>query len=151
MSLSSLSLSIARSAHPQSLIQKCDAKRPCTTCTVAKTAAECVYDNQKIPCPTGFDYYDADNYSEGQPELGNTEFVELSIPDGCTSRNILAHYRSSSTIGGIPRISISPSFFHPSIPPDLRVNLSFLGEEHLQVRTSEIDATDIDMKSCVFL
>ena len=144
------------------LIQKCDAKRPCTTCTVAKTAAECVYDDQKIPYPTSFDSYDADDYSEGQPELGNTELVELSVPDGCTSQDILAHYRSSGTIDIIPReqrvksmdkisrISISPSFLHTSIPPGLRLNLSFLGEENLQVRTSETDATDTDMKSCVF-
>lgn len=69
--------------------------------------------------------------------------------------------RSSGTIDGsspgqhiesvdaIPSAHCLPSFLNPSIPPDLRVILSFLGEENLQVQTSETDATDTDMKSCV--
>jgi hypothetical protein len=34
-------------------IQKCDAKRPCTTCIAARTTSECVYDNEKHLQPAG--------------------------------------------------------------------------------------------------
>ena len=49
----------------------------------------------------------------------------------------------------IPSISVLPSFLHPPIPPYLRIPLSLLGEENLQIRRSGIDATDTDMKSYV--
>jgi hypothetical protein len=41
------------------------------------------------------------------------------------------------------------SFPPPTIPPELWMPLSFLGEEKLQVQFSETAATDLDMKSCV--
>ena len=47
-----------------------------------------------------------------------------------------------------PSISVIPSFLLPKIPPELRIPLSFLGEERLQI--SDADMTDIDMRSCVF-
>ena len=64
-------------------------------------------------------------------------------------------YRRSSevireiTTGATSSFFLLPSFFHPSIPPELHVPLSFLGEKNLRVQMSNIDATDIDMKSCV--
>jgi hypothetical protein len=48
-----------------------------------------------------------------------------------------------------PSIFTTPSFFLPTTPPELRIPLSFLGEERLQVQFSEAAATDLDMKSCV--
>lgn len=48
-----------------------------------------------------------------------------------------------------PSISIVSSFLLPTIPPELRIPLSFLGEEKLQVQFSETDATDLDMRGCV--
>ena len=160
---------------------------------VAKTAAECVYDDQKISYPMGFEFLcDAEDPTTGQ-QLGDTvSAVELSAhaltngkfagapsPPGFYAkltpahftpvhiatdernrtsgqRDVLAHCRPSRTgissgqhTDGTPFVSVLPSFLHPSIPPDLRVNLSFLGEENLQVRSPEVDATDTDMKSCV--
>lgn len=161
-----------RLAHPGSLIQKCDAKRPCTTCTAARTAAECVYDDQRILYPTGLGLsYDAEDYPAGQ-QLRDAGSVELSIhalascrfagtPSSPSSPAELtqAYCHSSGTIDGIypeehiesiPSTPAFPSFFNTYIPPDLRANLSFLCEENLQVTTSETDATDTDMKSCVF-
>ena len=41
------------------------------------------------------------------------------------------------------------SFVVPTIPPELRIPLSFLGEERLQVQFSETEATDLDMRSYV--
>ena len=113
-------------------MQKCDAKHPCSTCTVAKTAAECVYDDQRISCLTGFKFlFDTQDYSVGQ-HLGD---AESTVTD--------------TSMDAIPPIFVPPSFLHQPIPPNLWVNLSFLGEENLQVRLSESDATDTDMKSCV--
>lgn len=48
-----------------------------------------------------------------------------------------------------PSISIASSFLHSTIPPELRIPLSFLGKEKLQVQTSETVATDLDMRSYV--
>ena len=48
-----------------------------------------------------------------------------------------------------PSVSIVSSFLLPTIPPEPRIPLSFLGKENLQVQFSETDATDLDMKLCV--
>jgi hypothetical protein len=48
-----------------------------------------------------------------------------------------------------PSVLSVPSFFLPTIPPELRIPLSFLGKERLQVQMSDTTATDLDMKSCV--
>ena len=49
--------------------QKCDAKRPCTTCTIARTPAECVYDDERSISSADFhSSYDAEDYfSEESP------------------------------------------------------------------------------------
>ena len=48
-----------------------------------------------------------------------------------------------------PFICVIPSFLPSEIPPESQTPLSFLGEEKLQVQTSEIAATDLDMRWCV--
>jgi len=48
-----------------------------------------------------------------------------------------------------PSISIFSSFLSSAIPPQPWIPLSFLGDEKLQVWFSEIDATDLDMRSYV--
>ena len=48
-----------------------------------------------------------------------------------------------------PFVFTVPSFFLPTIPPELRTPLSFFWEERLQVQISDTTATDLDMKSCV--
>lgn len=153
---------------------------------MAKTAAECVYDDQKVPFQTGFDpFYDTEDYSAGT-RLGDAGSVELWVrtsgsgrfsgppsPPGSPIMFTSAYSSPDSVqiatdgentsgpfdgilygqqIGSVD--AIPPNFFLPflyqSTFPDLRVNLSFLGEENLQVQVSETDATDTDMKSCVF-
>ena len=48
-----------------------------------------------------------------------------------------------------PSISILSSFLLPTIPPEPRIPLSFLGEDRLRVQISDITATDMDMRSYV--
>lgn len=80
-------------------------------------------------------------------------FKAKHVPRGCSpgpvsvprNRNSLKRNISDSK----PPISIVSSFLPPAIPPELRVPLSFLGKENLQVQFSEADATDLDMKLCV--
>jgi hypothetical protein len=48
-----------------------------------------------------------------------------------------------------PSASAVSSCFLPTIPPELRMTLSFLGEEKLQVQLSETDAADLVMTACV--
>jgi hypothetical protein len=48
-----------------------------------------------------------------------------------------------------PSVFTVPSFPLQTIPPELWIPLSFLGEEKLQVQISDMAATDLDMRSCV--
>jgi len=48
-----------------------------------------------------------------------------------------------------PSISVLSSFLLPTIPPELQMPLSFLGGDRLQIQISDIDATDLDMRSYV--
>ena len=87
--------------------------------------------------------------------------AESTVTDTSDPEHVLARCRSSGIVDGIscehhiesldaiPPVFVLPSFLRPPILPNLRVNLSFLGEENLQVRLSESDTTDTDMKSCV--
>ena len=46
-------------------------------------------------------------------------------------------------------IPVLSSFPPPTVPPELRIPLSFLEEERLQFQISDIAASDLDMRSCV--
>ena len=48
-----------------------------------------------------------------------------------------------------PSISIASFFLPRTITPELRIPLSFLGDERLQVQLSDTEATDLDMRSYV--
>ena len=48
-----------------------------------------------------------------------------------------------------PSASALSSCFLPTLPPELRIPLSFSGEEKLQVQLSETDAADLVMTACV--
>jgi len=48
-----------------------------------------------------------------------------------------------------PSISIASFFLPQSTTPELRIPLSFLGDERLQVQLSDTEATDLDMRSYV--
>ena len=60
----------------------------------------------------------------------------------------LAHgnpFKRRISLDSSPSISTISSFWLPTVPPEPRIPLSFLGEERLQVQFSETDATDLDM------
>jgi hypothetical protein len=172
------------------MIQKCDAKRPCTTCALANSISECVYDDEKRSHPAGI-YLKrrTDGHLSGQ-HLGGADPVEIptvisthspaesnpipstsnatrvvtyepsspqafradQVPHGHSSGVVLARRNSFERqipLDSNPSISIFSSFLPSTIPPELRIPLSFLGGERLQVQTFEIDAIDLDMRWCV--
>ena len=171
-------------------MQRCDAKRPCTTCILGKGISECVYDNENDP--QSADVYpsnSADDHPSGQ-HLGGADLVEIpTVTSARSSAELnLIHSTSDTTrvviheppalqvfrtdrvphgrsLGPAPvrrssfeqhislnlnlSISVVSSFLLPTLPPELRIPLSFLGEEKLQVQFSETDVTDLDMRGCV--
>jgi hypothetical protein len=86
-------------------------------------------------------------------QLTTSEHEPLHALERCRASGnffVNAHEGRIGFAGEVPSISALPSFLHPSIPYYLRVPLTLLGEENLQVQTSsDIDTTDIDMRSCV--
>ena len=74
------------------------------------------------------------------------------VPHSHSSGLVLVHRNSNS-----PEQCISPDtspsihtiFLPPTIPPEPWVPLPFLGAEKSQIQISDIDATDLDMRSCV--
>ena len=74
------------------------------------------------------------------------------VPHGRSSELVLVRrnlLERSIYPGSNPYIPTTSSFPSPTIPPEPHIPLSFLGEEKLRVQTSTIDATDLDMRSCV--
>jgi len=173
------------SAQLLNLAQKCDAKRPCTTCLKAKGVSECIYDSEKLPELAGvYPVHRADGKPSGQDSgtyPAETPAVTLHNPIPSTSdttgavtcepsasqvseagQDKVPHEPSSGLVRvrrnppgrhvskySNPPISVIPCFPPSKIPPELKVPLSFLGEERLQVQTSEINATELDMRGCV--
>ena len=171
------------------LTQRCDAKRPCTTCTMAKNVSECIYDDKKWPQSAGVYPSDCtDDQRSGQdsggagPDVNPTSTPIRSpsesnlsptsdvahaaihessaletlradrIPHGHPTGLVLLRknpFERRLSLGSIPPISIASSFSPQTIPPELWIPLSFLGEERLQVQFSEKDTTDLDLRSCV--
>ena len=80
------------------------------------------------------------------------KFKVIRVPPGRSSG--LALVRRNPFERRVPLNSNSPfpiisPFVFKTTPPELRIPLSFLGEERLQVQFSETEATDLDMRSCV--
>ena len=73
------------------------------------------------------------------------------VPRARSSELVRVHKNSSGRVfpDSNPPISVISSFLLSKIPPEPQIPLSFLGEEKLQVQTSETPATDLDMKWCV--
>ena len=182
---------IVISAYPSNPAQKCDAKRPCTTCTAAEDVSECVYDSEMRPESAGvYPVHRADCHSLGQhsgsalpaetPAVPSTRPPAKQNPTPSTSdatrtmthrpstvqtleanQDQFPHVRSSELVrvhsnppgrtfpDSQPPNSVISSFLLSKIPPQPQIPLSFLGGEKLQVQTSEIPATDLDMKWCV--
>ena len=167
--------------------QKCDAKRPCTTCTLAHAISGCIYDDEKDPQPEGFlPSSSTDGLLSGQrlsgagtvgvptviptyppAQLNPTPstsditravayeppilrvFTDDQVPPRPSSGLVLVRRNSLGQripLDSNPSISIASSFMFPMIPPELRIPLSFLGEEKLQVQYSSTEATDLDLK-----
>jgi hypothetical protein len=189
-----LLLEVIKSTQRSNPMQKCDAKRPCTACIVAKTVSVCVYNNERCLRPASmYSSRRADARLPGQRPTGpdplevlttapshslsNDTFSDTSslakldrIPSTSSDatwidepavqqadrvlhgdlilvrRNPLERYIPSETS---PSTFTVPSFFQPTIPPELRIPLSPLGEEKLQVQLSETEAADLVMTACV--
>lgn len=63
--------SVTGSLQPSIPAQKCDAKRPCTTCISAKNISECIYDSEKHPQSAGvYPVHRADGHPSGQEPGG---------------------------------------------------------------------------------
>jgi len=144
-------------------VQKCDARRPCTTCIRAGCTLECVYD-EKDPQSVGTYHSNNPDSPLSGNRLGDTDPTaapkvisaaprtlkagEAPRPPGLTlvRRN---SFEQSISLDSNPSISIMSSFLRPTIPSEPWIPLSFLGEEKLQVQFQETGATDMDMKLCV--
>ncbi|KAF9643480.1 hypothetical protein BDM02DRAFT_3191569 [Thelephora ganbajun] len=137
--------------------KKCDAKRPCTACTLTGSASECAYDDQRRPYSTGiYSLYNAKRHLSGRQLTGADHVTDepsalQQVPHGRPSGLVVVRRNSFEqriSIDTNPSISILSSFFLPTIPPEPWIPLSFLGEDKLQVQVSDVDATDLDMRSC---
>ena len=187
-------LEVIKSAQRSNPMQKCDAKRPCTSCIVAKTVSECVYNNERRPQPASMhSSRRADGHLSGQrPTSPDPLEVLTAAPFHSPSNDTFNDGSSPAKLDRIPSTSSDPAwidepavqqadrvphgeltlvrrntlqqsipsepspssftvppFFQPTIPPELRIPLSFLGEEKLQVQPSETDAADLVMTACV--
>ena len=97
---------------PSNPVQKCDAKRPCTTCIKARGVSECVYDNEKHPQLAGvYPVHRTDGRPSGQDPGGAHP---IDIP-AVTSTHPPAKQNptpsNSSTVGAVTRESPAPRMF----------------------------------------
>ena len=97
------------SAQPSILAQRCDAKRPCTTCIRAKGVLECVYDNEKHPQSAGvYPVHRTDGHPSGQ-DPGGAHPVDIpavtSTHPPAKKNPILS---TSGTTGAVTRESPAP-------------------------------------------
>jgi len=146
----------------RTLEQKCNAKRPCSTCIKAKSISECVYDDDEygyllgqhiggagpavlnqIPSTFG-----ATRVTTNEP-AGFIKFEANQIPPRHSPGLALVRgnsFKQRISLDSSPFVSIVSSFPPPTIPPEPWISLSFQGEDRFQVQFSKIDATDLDMK-----
>jgi len=156
-----------RITQPSNLEQKCNAERPCSTCILAQSTSQCVYDEegdgylpgQRVggpgsaglnPTPSASD---APRVVTDEPAaLRVFKVNQMSQLEGRSRGLALVHrnpLKQRISLDSSPSISIVSSFLPPTIPPEPWISLSFLGEERFQVQFSKTDATDLDMKLCV--
>lgn len=97
-------------------MQKCDAKRPCTRCTIAKTTTECVYGDKRNLNPVDSpSLYNAEDYLGGEVFLGTHTSVcgfsyiispvhrrANTTPDCLGETYTVLHRRSSRGVHGYP-------------------------------------------------
>jgi len=173
---------VIESAQLLDLVQKCDAKRPCSSCILAERISECVYHDQENP--QSADIRSSQGTEDHQDPLSVPTIISIGSPaelspitstfdvtravgyEPTVPRTFevdQAQHGHSSGLSLVrrnsferdipwdsnPSISIFSSFLPSEIPPQPWIPLSFLGEEKLQVQFSEIDATDLDMRSYV--
>ena len=102
------------------------------------------------PAPITSDATQVVAYQPSALRMIKVDHVPHGPPQGLVSvrRNRYPLGRCTS-LDSNQSISIISSFPPPTIPPEPRIPLSFLGKENLQVQFSETDATDLDMGLCV--
>jgi hypothetical protein len=154
----SLLLWVIGQAQPSNLVQKCDAKDPCTTCILAKSASECVYNAEKCT-QSVVDGVFAGVLPPAKLKLINsTSDPTLLVTDELSALQVFkvdrvpqGHlYEPRISPGTNLHLSVISSFLPPTISPEPWVPLSFQGGEKLQVQISDTAASDLDMGSCVF-
>ena len=126
-------------------VQRCDARRPCTSCIRAGCTLECVYD-EKDPQSVGTDPAVALKVISAAPRTLRVGEVPRPPELILVRRNSV---EQSISLDSNSSISIISSFLRPIIPSEPWIPLSFLWEEKLQVQFQETGATDMDMKLCV--
>ena len=87
-------------------------------------------------------------YKLPAPQVFEADQVLYGHPSG----RALVHgsaFEQPISLGSDPVVYTPSSFPLLTNPPELRIPLSFLGEEKLQVQFSETDVTDLDMRGCV--
>ena len=147
--------------------QKCNAKRPCSTCIKGKNVSECVYDDEDYYLPglhiggAGTDMLNQTPLASGATRVAITnepaalrvlKLESSQIPQDRSPGLTLIRgnsFKHHTPLDSSPSVSIVSSFFPPTIPPEPWVSLSSLGEDKFQVQFSKTDVTDLDMKLCV--
>ena len=100
------------------------------------------------PTPSTSDATRVVTYKLSAPQVFEADQVLYGHPSG----RALVHgsaFEQPISLGSDPVVYTPSSFPLLTNPPELRIPLSFLGEEKLQVQFSEIDVTDLDMRGCV--
>ena len=138
-------------------MQKCDARRPCTTCILDESTSQCVYDMKDSHPADVRSSHDTGDRLVPRQNLGGAaqSATQRASKDDQVPRspglalihgNLFGQRISTSLDPSIPVVSSPPLL---TIPPEPWIPLSFLGEERFQVQYSETDPTDMDMKLCV--
>ena len=118
--------------HSSNFAQRCDAKRPCTTCFLANKASSCIYDDGGDPQLKGLVLSrNTDGPLSGQ---------HLRGPDPVKTPTIL------STFPPVPTTFASDAA--RTTTPEPQITLSFPGEMS-PIRLSVTEAADLDLRLCV--
>lgn len=156
------------SLTPPDLEQRCNGERPCSTCVMARSTSECIYDEEEdghlpglligiadpdVPTHLPFELNPTPSTSGTTRVTYESAALRVSkanqIPQGHSWELALAYgnaFKQSTSWDSSPSISIISSLLPPTIPPEPWISLSFLGEERFQVQPSKTDSTVLDMK-----
>ena len=104
-------------------MQKCDAKRPCTTCISANTVSECVYNKEKRSQPAGT--YPPHVANGHQPEQRSGDLGPVEIPTAPPSHSLsdgaFADVSSPTKLDRIPSTSSDATWVVTNFPTSHQV------------------------------